>query len=469
MVAPAKPNKVVISPAAFARLRLGMSPYGWQDEVMADVASGVPTTVRTPNGSGKTSVIVTTLALWCLEEFPRSTVVLTSATFRAVKDQIFASLQTHEGKFRDWKWNDSTIETPEGGQIIGFATDRGGRFEGFHAYPGRPLLIVLDEAKSLADEIFVAADRCQPTMLLYISSPGGVVGRFKESFGSPRFRKHAIGLAQCPHISREFIEAMKEQYGEDSAIYRSMMMGEFASGEKDGHVVPWLAWDMSAQSEIVRRSGRRIVFCDFANGGGDENVIARRDGNVVVIEDAWAHEADAGRNTMRLFRTLKRLQDDGYELYGDKDGCGAGYIVALGQMGVRVQGVGNNDPAQDAHYFNLAAEMWWTLAAKLGRGEMVLPWKDDVLKKQMLGREEVYRQVDGVKVYGREDGKLQLMPKSKLNTKSPDRADAVVGAAYDYLEAKPVQAMGWRDESRGRVECMQEERSGAGVPGAFCD
>lgn len=100
---------------------------------------------------------------------------------------------------------------------------------------------------------------------------------------------------------------------------------------------------------------------------------------------------------------------------------------------------------------------------------MVLPWKDDVLKKQMLGREEVYRQVDGVKVYGREDGKLQLMPKSKLNTKSPDRADAVVGAAYDYSEAKPVQAMGWRDESRGRVECMQEERSGAGVPGAFCD
>lgn len=72
-------------------------------------------------------------------------------------------------------------------------------------------------------------------------------------------------------------------------------------------------------------------------------------------------------------------------------------------MGVRVQGVGNNDPAQDAHYFNLAAEMWWTLAAKLGRGEMVLPWKDDVLKKQMLGREEVYRQVDGVKVYGLDD------------------------------------------------------------------
>ena len=49
------------------------------------------------------------------------------------------------------------------------------------------------------------------------------------------------------------------------------------------------------------------------------------------------------------------------------------------------------------------------------------------------------------------------------------KAWAVVGAAYDYSEAKPIQAMGWRDESRGRVECMQEERSGAGVPGAFCD
>jgi hypothetical protein len=135
-------------------------------------------------------------------------------------------------------------------------------------------------------------------------------------------------------------------------------------------------------------------------------------------------------------------------------------------MGIAITGVNNNDAAFDGHYFNVAAEMWWQLAGKLRQREIILPWDDEVLKKQLLNREEVYREVGGRKVYGREDGRLQLMPKSRLSTKSPDRADAVVGAAFDWPGMAPVKAMGVADNSW--MDGGDETDAGAMPRGAWC-
>jgi hypothetical protein len=457
-----------INPLSFAIAVLKMQLYAWQARLMISVWHGQPTTARTPNGAGKTSVCIVVLALCMLSEFPGATIVLTSATFRQVRDQVFAALKQHSALFPGWKWHETSIETPQGGRIVGFSTDSGGKFEGFHAYPDRPLLIIVDEAKTLDDDIFIAIDRCQPTHLLYISSPGGLLGRFHDSFKSPRFASFAIGIADCPHITPEFIAAMKEQYGEDSDIYRSMIEGNFGDGNTDGRVVSFVNYENAIARPPLVRSGTRQAFFDFAKGGGDENVIATRDGNKATLRDHWANDPSSERNTMRFFKHSQELMRDGYKIYGDEDGVGHGYIVALRQMGVEITAVANNSPARDPHYFNLAAEQWWTLNDKLKRSEVIIP-ADELLKKQLLNKEETFVERDGVKIYGRTDGKLQLMPKSKTNTKSPDRADAIVGVMYDYPEYKPVKAMGWLDPNMGRLEQAAMEEGRGQIAGAFCD
>jgi len=428
VVGPAE--KVRLSPIQFAVVALKKRLYKWQAFVLADVAACKPTVCVTPNESGKTSIVIASLALWCLHEWPGSTVVVTSATLRAVRTQVFAALEEHQHKFAGWQWKHTEIEDACGGRIVGFATDTGAKFEGFHARPGRPLLIIFDEAKTVADDIFEAADRCNPTMQLYVSSPGGVFGRFHDAFKNPRYAKHEIEIEDCPHITPERIAAMKEQYGEESDIYRSMILGKFAKGTADGKVVAFDAYERCAANPPLFIEGERRAFCDFAVTS-DECVVATCDGNRMRILDAWIPDGNTAAIAERFERHLRELDRKGYRLRGDADGVGHGYITTLNLRGIPITGVNNNDKPRDPHYTNLAAEQWWTFAKGVRDNRWILP-QDEVLKRQLCSRDEVYREVDGKKVFGREDGRLQLMPKKKLNTKSPDRADALVGAAFDY-------------------------------------
>jgi hypothetical protein len=430
----------MLSMVQFAVVVLGLKLYVWQAAVMASVAKGIPTAAVTPNGAGKTSIIIKTAALWCLHEYPGSTVVVTSATFRAVRAQVFGALEQDKGKFAGWTWNETEITDARGGRIIGFSTDSGAKFEGFHAYPDRPLMIIIDEAKTVADDIFVAVDRCQPTFLLYISSPGGNFGRFHDAFKNARFAAFEVGSQDCPHITPEYIAAMKEQYGEDSDIYRSMVEGLFAKGTESGKVIQFVDYERCATNPPPWREGMRQAFCDFADSG-DLCIIAGRNGNRLRFEDVWKPDGDKAHVTDRFETTLRRLQDQGYDLYGDEDGTGHGYITALNLRGIRIRGVRNNAPAsKPAVYFNLNAEQWWTFSRQLAKCQWILPTCEhaEVLKRQLCERHQNYVERDGKKVFGREDGRLQLQPKRKEKGSSPNHADAIVGAAFDYPAMEAV-------------------------------
>lgn len=429
--------RAILSPITFAVTVLKKRLYKWQAEILHSVFSGMPTAAVTPNGAGKTSVIIASLALGILHEFPGATVVLTSATFRAVRTQVFAALEQDKEKFAAWTWKDTEIEDGHGGRIVGFATDSGAKFEGFHAHPGRPLLIVIDEAKTVADDIFVAADRCQPTMLLYISSPGASFGRFADAFKSTRFAQFRIGIEDCPHITAEFIASMKEQYGEDSDIYRSMILGQFARGADEGKVVPVADYDNCVRKAPPYRAGLKQAFCDFAESG-DECAIGTRDGNRLSIHDKWKPDGNVAGVAERFERNLRVLQEQGYEIFGDADGTGHGYITTLKLRGIRIRGVKNNAAPTDSHYFNLAAEQWWKFAAQVRRCEWILPADDELLRRETCTREQNFVEIDGKKRFGREDGRLQLQPKKRSGMKSPNRADVIVGVAYDYPTLDPT-------------------------------
>jgi len=267
---------------------LGVSLYPWQAKICLTIEQAATLkrkkiAVRAPNGVGKSQRIIALSVLRWLQRFPRGKAVVTSFDARQLGDQLWPALRAQAAKFSFWKWSEAehTITSREGGRIRCFTTQDPGRAEGFHADEGCPLLIVVDEAKSIEPEIFAAIDRCSYSVLLYISSPGLKQGAFYDAFtvNSDSFVTFAVGLADCPHIPKEKIEDIVATYGEDSPFTRSTLHGNFMDfGDGVNHILELTDIETWENSVIDTVPGPTIFGCDFA-AGGDDNVIVKRVGN----------------------------------------------------------------------------------------------------------------------------------------------------------------------------------------------
>jgi hypothetical protein len=114
------------TPAGFGRLVLGLDMYPKQEDIVNefwDQHGRVKVSVRAPNGSGKSSVIIPTIALRNLQTKPQGRVSITSKDSRQLDEQVWPALESHRGKFNNLEWYQRYILTKEGGFIIGFTTD----------------------------------------------------------------------------------------------------------------------------------------------------------------------------------------------------------------------------------------------------------------------------------------------------------------------------------------------------------
>jgi hypothetical protein len=234
------------SPIYFAEEILELRLYRWQDRAISWFENAVGKRVKgslcTPNGAGKDSIVIASLALWWISLHKRGRVVITSKDSRQIDEQTYPAIERHRNKFRGWRFIERYVETPTGGKIILFTTDEPGRAEGFHretlengaANGDGPLLLIANEAKSVPEGIFTAFDRCTFDGLLYASSPGPMSGRFYDSQvrGEMGFKTLQVGLKDCPHIPRERIADIIATYGGDAPFTRSTLHGEFM--EADG-------------------------------------------------------------------------------------------------------------------------------------------------------------------------------------------------------------------------------------------
>src|SRR5690349_15887540 len=88
----------------FASQVLGLTPYAWQKDILVAVEAGYPCALAAANGSGKTSLVFTALALWCLDQFPKARVVVTSGSWTQLQKQFLTALRSHQAnpRFRSW-------------------------------------------------------------------------------------------------------------------------------------------------------------------------------------------------------------------------------------------------------------------------------------------------------------------------------------------------------------------------------
>lgn len=451
------------TPVRFAEKVLGLTLYPWQERALMSIALasgrcaplvlGVParttrTTVAAPNGAGKDERVISTAALWWVYKHPRGQVVITTTSDLQLEKQTISNIEAHRQKFEGWTSVKSPryeLKTPTGGSIVGFVTNDAQNVEGWHGRGNvdAPLLYIVNEAKGFKDDKFERIDRCTYDALLYISSPGGKMGRFYESHEklSAGFNRIKAGLLDCPHIPQDKIDRVIADYGPNHPVTRSMLHGEFMSQEDSDLLVCDVdSYDRCVDNAPKHVPGLRVGFCDFGEGAA-EHVFGTRDGNKIEIAAAWrdvSPEAAAGR-FVRLF-VASGLKAE--QIHGDAAGKEILDMLASAGWPINRQGFGS-PPLNKNLYPSWVAEAWQEGAAGIKKREWILPKDDVVLRAQVVTRQRFLQR----------EGLWYLEKKEKLaerGIKSPDRADVVFGlmAVRDYglLTTHALDLSTWREE-----------------------
>ena len=405
---------------------LGEQPYGWQFDVLKALNyKESRVALKAANGSGKTSMVAAAAVVWHVVNFPESLCVCTAGVFRQVEGALWPAIRRFTSQLTNgdgFEVTQSGLRFVNGARAIGFSASDAHKAEGWHRQgPTDNLMFIVDEAKGIQDEkIFHAVERCQPSRLLMMSSPGAASGFFYEAFTKQRDRwdTFTVTAFDCPHLTKEWIDEQVRTYGEKSPLIRSMIYGEFVDDSDEGVVLSLRELEESLQSPPKRGEGLNVAFVDFA-AGGDETVFCLRKGNEITEMETWK-ERDTNKTIGKLINLFDRHGLVADEIYGDEGGMGLPLCDALMDAGYDIHRVNFGGKPFDARYQNRGAEMWHTGARAIANKEVILP-DDKKLHQQLVSRRvEVSRQ-----------GKLGLEPKDKMKLRglaSPDRADAVLGA-----------------------------------------
>lgn len=436
-------------PVPFARDVLGINLYEWQKKVLSDLEKkDCRVALRAANGSGKTSTVIASILIWHALIFQRSIAVTTAGVFRQVESQLWPSLRSHIAKLGGpWEVTSGEIRYlhPNGNtsRIIGYSATDPGRAEGWHAedHDTAPLLMVVDEAKTVADPLFEAISRCQPTRLLIASSPGGSSGAFYRAFTKEAnmWSKHAVTAFDCPHITQAQIDEVIQRYGEKHPLTRSMIYGEFVDIGNESLVINLTQLQACLTSPPDFKPGTRVAGVDFA-AGGDANVLCVRDGNKVLPFISW-RERDTMAAVGRFIVEFKKAGLQADNIYADASGLGMVMCDALAEAGWEVNRVNFGSSAYDNEaYTNRSAEMWYGMAKKIGDAEIILP-DDDELTAQLTCRRTITNS----------KGKLGVESKDSMRSRglaSPDKADALAlcldGGNLRFDLTFPVEKPTWR-------------------------
>ena len=429
--------------------------FAWQEATLLQL-SGFPNghtddeqllpTAQTPlhynlvaaNGSGKSAIIVARFALWFIATKNNSLCVATSATFDQLKDMTFRAIERAALEINDFLGEPlfectelKVVCTKTRSMIRGFATDKPGRAEGWHPEPGGEMAVIVDEAKTITDEMFGAFSRFTGyNFWLEVSSPGPMIGHFYERYCLAkehavenktdtlllgRVYNRKVTAFECPAnknggIPQSHIDYVKAVHGENSAWYRSSILAEFTSLE-DGAII---------RLEITRYNKPPHVTLDLPitagldlSLGGDETVLSVWHGNKRIAQPIW-HEEDSAVLRDKVIAAFKQHGLQPSNINADAGGLGKVVIQMIQSAGWPINRVNNESPALfKREFLNRGMEMYWKLLRLIEEQYLILPTDDVVLMRQLTTRQAVYR-----------GGKLKLQSKAEL-TKSPDRADAM--------------------------------------------
>jgi len=411
----------------------GRPLHPWAIEALEAFGRGYPVALMTANGAGKTSIIAVSAVDWFFAKHPNGWLVATSSSFNQLQNQTWAALEKGLPKSLDVRRASSPLKVlcKGGGEGTGFSTKDPGRAEGWHpklpinpetGLPDDPVMILIDEAKTVPDAIWTAFDRCTVAYSLMISSAGPPNGRFFECFHGLKkyYWTRRVPSTECPHIHKWKIDRDRELMPPDK--FASAHLAEFTTDGQFLIIDPEsLQAAILLQPNANENGGETVAFFDFARGR-DENVFALRKGNKIRIIDAWRQ-----RDTVQAVRRFINLaQQNGVhpsQCFGDADGLGGPMIDQFKDEGFRINEFHGGGAALDkVNYENLISEVWMQGVRRIQRGDFNIGELDAETKRQLTTRLFEWSKNGRKRCESKEDMMARGLP-------SPDRADGILGAA----------------------------------------
>jgi len=284
-------GRIARDPVFFVQEVLGGDLWEMQAKILEAVRDFPRVAVKTCSSSGK-SYDASCVVLWFLLSFRPSTVITTAPTLRQVKDILWREIHArhHSSKIPIGGTLLTTeLEFDEATKwfAIGLTTKEKERFQGFH---NTHVLVVVDEASGVPEEIFDAIENPLSsgfTRLLMIGNPTQPEGAFKEAFDDPdRYYQISISAFDTPNfthfgitlddiiadtwrekisetlprpylIGAEWVADRWKKWGPDSSLWTCYVMGNFPT-ESLNTLIP-LSWiDRAVRQELEAVGG--VVF-----------------------------------------------------------------------------------------------------------------------------------------------------------------------------------------------------------------
>ena len=391
------------------------------------------------NGSGKSQNVLAPCAVWMALAFVRSVTIVTTASGDQLDKQAHRFIKRLCEKVNNVCRKELGVEVFDikyrhifcnitHSYIDLFATDEPGKAEGSHPIDfNGEFAIIVDEAKTVSDEIFAALERCSGvTRRMDLSSPGDCSGYFYDicTHKETPYDIAKITAYECPHINKRELEWKIKKYGINDPLIRSSIFAEFTSIQDNVCIT------RDVFKKCLAYYDTDLSFNDYRAGldlsaGGDETVLSVWRGYEQVALEPF-RISDTVQGVKMIIDLLRRYKLKPEQVWADDGGIGRSMIDMLREQGWTVNRLLNQQRARDPRYRNRGTEMWFNFKRFVEEYKVkFLP--DSVQQNQLTNR--YYRiQTDSAKI--------MIEPKKEAKAKghpSPDRADACVLAWFPYV------------------------------------
>lgn len=440
-------------PVLFVRSQLNAEPQAWQAEEMIKVRDNPRVAIASCNGAGKSTLLSWLLLWYLLTRYPTK-IVATAGSANQLSDVLWAEVGAWIQRLTNPIVKDAVSWTSHRVELLGapnsFATARTSRREQPDALQGHHspnMLFLLDEASGIPDPIFEVGQGSMSTegaKTVMTGNPLRRQGYFYEAFGknSSRWTTRHISAWDCDFVTQDFIDSVRDQWGERSAAYRARVLGQFPEEDEDVLIPATLI--ESAMTRIIEpsRDDLTVWGLDVARFGADRSALCKRRGRVVMEK-------------IRIFRSMDLMELTGHvvaewndtpeprrpeAIYVDSIGLGAGVVDRLREM--RLPAVAVNVAELSAvnpdKYERLRDELWFRCRQWFESRECSLE-RDDELLYELTAPTYSFMS----------NGRLRIEPKSDTRRRlgrSPDLADALIltFAGAGSIASGQANALSWR-------------------------
>lgn len=430
-----------------------------QKEVIQSVMMNRRTVVRSGHGIGKTFAAGVLTLLFLIYKQP-SKIITTAPTWYQVKDLLWSEinyLYKTQCAFLNYDILQTRLTIRDDWFAIGLSPKESVNFQGFHQ---KHVLIVIDESPGVRREIFEGAETLMASgdaHMFQIGNPVEASGHFYDAFRDPEYEKFHVSCFDTPNftnesvpdeiraklVTKEWVEEKRKQWGEDSPLWQSRVLGDFPTASEDQLIS--LSWAEEATRRELPLVGEKRLGIDVARFGDDKTVYSYLQGDFLkeIIRESK-------KDTMQIAGKAKTIaeKENIETILVDDVGVGGGVTDRLREQDIRVIPVNGGESAiEKEKFFNRRTEIWWNMR----------DWIKDT--GQIPNDSDLFADLTAPKFFYTSKGQIRLESKDEIKKRigrSPDFGDSLAIALAAPKRTK-LELIDWADSARPLARASRME------------